>query len=100
MQLTKSQLWSRFRKHNLVCPKLGLSLDISRINFDDEFFSRMAPSMERAFAAMAELERGSIANSDEARMVGHYWLRNSALAPTAEIRAAIDQTVVNIKHFA
>jgi glucose-6-phosphate isomerase len=75
-------------------------LDISRVTFPDEFFSRMGASMDKAFAAMARLERGDIANPDEGRMVGHYWLRNSSLAPTGEIRAAIDQTIVNIKQFA
>ena len=49
---------------------------------------------------MAELERGAIANPDEKRMVGHYWLRNPALAPTPEIRRDIEETVVAIKSFA
>ena len=35
---------------------------------------------------MAELEQGAIANPDENRMVGHYWLRNPSLAPTPAIR--------------
>ncbi len=36
--------------------------------------------MDAAFKAMDELERGAIANQDENRMVGHYWLRNPTLA--------------------
>ena len=56
--------------------------------------------MQKAFAAMAELERGGIANPDENRMVGHYWLRNSALAPTPAFRAEIDGTVAAILAFA
>ena len=43
--------------------------------------------MQNAFLAMTELERGAIANPDEKRMVGHYWLRNSALAPTPAVCA-------------
>ena len=56
--------------------------------------------MEEAFKAMAELENGSIANPDEQRMVGHYWLRNPALSPTAEIRKEIEETIAAIKTFA
>jgi glucose-6-phosphate isomerase len=35
----------------------------------------------RVFAEMAALEGGAIANPDEGRQVGHYWLRAPALAP-------------------
>ena len=37
--------------------------------------------MRAALAAMAALEAGSIANPDEDRAVGHYWLRSPDLAP-------------------
>ena len=33
-------------------------------------------------------------------MVGHYWLRDSKLAPTPELRADIDETNARIKQFA
>ena len=56
--------------------------------------------MQRAFAAMADLERGGIANPDEKRMVGHYWLRNPALAPSGELCRQIEQTVAAVKEFA
>jgi glucose-6-phosphate isomerase len=46
------------------------------------------------------LEAGAIANPDENRMVGHYWLRNSALAPTPDLRHDIDETNKRIKAFA
>jgi len=49
---------------------------------------------------MAALESGAIANPDENRMVGHYWLRTPSLAPTPEIRKEIEDTVVQIKDFA
>jgi len=60
----------------------------------------MRPLVEKAFGAMRELEGGAIANPDENRMVGHYWLRNSKLAPTPELRADIDDTNARIKQFA
>ena len=73
---------------------LGFSLDISRMKFPEDFFERMQPKIEKAFAAMRELEAGAIANPTENRMVGHYWLRNPALAPTPELRAEIQGTAV------
>ena len=42
---------------------------------------------------MKALEAGAIANPDEQRMVGHYWLRAPALAPDADRRAAIEATL-------
>src|ERR1043166_728850 len=100
MTFSKKQLWERFQKYYREYPTLGLALDVSRMNFPEEFFSKMEGPMQRAFAAMAALERGAIANPDEKRMVGHYWLRNSALAPTPEIRADIETTLASIKDFA
>ena len=53
------------------------------------FWSQMAPAMQRAYEAMDRLEAGQIANPDENRMVGHYWLRAPRLAPTNEISGQI-----------
>ncbi len=99
MNWTKIQLWERFKKYYLELPTLGMAIDISRINFSDDFFAVMGPRMKKAFAAMDDLEKGAIANPDENRMVGHYWLRNPALAPTAEIRQQIEETQLAIKSF-
>jgi glucose-6-phosphate isomerase len=93
-------LWLRYQKYLTVCPSIDLSLDISRMRFDDGFFERMKGPIERAFAEMAELEKGAVVNVDENRMVGHYWLRNPELAPTADIRNAITSTVERIVKFA
>jgi len=100
MKLSKEELWIRFQQRYTEFPELGLALDLSRMNFSDDFFVSMEPRMKEAFAAMAELERGAIANPDENRMVGHYWLRNPALAPTPEIRREIEETVLAVKAFA
>lgn len=100
MTPTKEQLWDRFQKYYTEFPTIGLSVDLSRVNFSDDFFSTMEPRVRKAFDAMAALEGGAIANPDEKRMVGHYWLRNAALAPTAEIRQEIEKTLAQIKAFA
>ncbi len=92
--------WDRFQRHHYPFPSLGFALDLSRIPFPEDFLGRMEPEMQRAFAAMAELERGAIANPDENRMVGHYWLRAPQLAPTPELREEISSTLVAIKDFA
>ena len=65
-------IWSRFKTHFYHSAELGVSLDVSRMPFPDEFLVTMAPKMEQAFADMAALEKGAIANPDEKRMVGHY----------------------------
>ena len=98
--LSKEQLWQRFRQYLLECPSLGLSLDISRVRFPDNYFAELEPSMRRAFTAMAALEKGAVANPDEKRMVGHYWLRTPELAPTPELRKEIETTFAAVKSFA
>ena len=100
MNYTKLQWWERFQKYYTEFPALGLAVDLSRMNVDDAFFATMEPKMQKAFADMAALEKGALANPDEKRMVGHYWLRNSALAPTAEIRLEIEDAVAGIQTFA
>ncbi len=75
-------LWQRYQDWLYFHPGLGLYLDISRMRFDDGFVASLQPKFDKAFADMAELEKGAIANPDENRMVGHYWLRNPDLAPT------------------
>jgi glucose-6-phosphate isomerase len=100
MKWTNDQLWERFKRYHLEVAPLGLTLDISRMNFGEDFFSSMGTHLQRAFTAMAELEKGAIANPDEKRMVGHYWLRNPSLAPNAAIRAEIEQTLQRIHRFA
>ena len=95
-----SSLWQRFQRYFLYYRDLDFSLDISRMKFPEDFFEKMQPKIENAFAAMRELEAGAIANPTENRMVGHYWLRNPALAPTPELKAEIQGTINRIKSFA
>src|SRR6266480_2577770 len=94
-----SSLWQRFQRYFLYYRDLGFSFDISRMKFPDDFFEKMRPKIDKAFAAMRALEAGAIANPTEKRMVGHYWLRNPALAPTPEIRTEIEETIKHIKTF-
>src|SRR5712691_2985398 len=72
--MASSSLWQRFQRYFLRYDK-------------HDFSEKMQPKIDKAFAAMRELEAGAIANPDEKRMVGHYWLRNPALAPNKQLRA-------------
>ncbi|MDB6023855.1 MAG: Glucose-6-phosphate isomerase [Verrucomicrobiales bacterium] len=99
MKFTKEQLWERFKKYYFEFPTIGLAIDVSRMNFSEDYFDRMNAPMAKAFQAMAEIERGAIANPDEKRMVGHYWLRNPQLAPTPAITKEIEDTLAAVKSF-
>jgi len=98
--MSSQSLWPRFQQYFLRYDDIGFSMDISRMRFADDFFGKMQPRVEHAFAQMRELENGAIANPDENRMVGHYWLRAPQLAPNAELRSEIENTLRDIKEFA
>ena len=46
---------------------------------------------------MAAIEGGAIANGDEQRQVGHYWLRHPQLAPDPEVQAHIATEIDQIE---
>jgi glucose-6-phosphate isomerase len=92
-------LWQRYQDWLYYHPELGLYLDISRMRFSEAFVQQMEPKFAQAFQAMTELEQGAIANPDENRLVGHYWLRNPELAPNATIKQEITSTLAQITSF-
>ncbi len=75
-------------------------MDLNLLALPEGYFERTRPAMDKAFAAMNELEGGAIANPDEKRMVGHYWLRDSSLAPDEGIREEIETTRRLVTEFA
>jgi glucose-6-phosphate isomerase len=98
--MTERQLWERYQKHLCVVESVGLTLDVSRMNFPDDFLARMRGPLDQAFDAMEALEKGAIANPDEKRRVGHYWLRAPELAPEPALTKDIQDTVAAINAFA
>ncbi|MCP5522606.1 MAG: glucose-6-phosphate isomerase [Verrucomicrobiales bacterium] len=103
MSLTPAQkrkLWKRLPTHRTEFPTLNLSVDLSRVDFPAGLYARSAKLLKPAFGAMKELEQGTIANPDEERMVGHYWLRNPALAPNPALARTIRACQKQIKAFA
>ncbi|CAN1340871.1 Glucose-6-phosphate isomerase 1, chloroplastic [Linum perenne] len=93
-------LWRRYVDWLYQHKELGLYLDVSRIGFTDDFYREMEPRFQQAFDSMRDLEKGSIANPDEGRMVGHYWLRDSKLTPTPFLKTQIETTLDLICSFA
>lgn len=81
-------------------PDIGFSLDLSRMDIPSGFADQMRAQAEGALADLKKLEAGEIANPDEGRMVGHYWLRNPELAPNEEIKAQITEPLAALKEFA
>lgn len=93
-------LWQRFCSLLWHDPSQGFWLDVSRMGISLETLESLSPAFDQAFAAMAELEGGSIANPDEGRQVGHYWLRNPALAPDPAAGAHVSAEIDAIERFA
>ncbi|MEM7386861.1 MAG: glucose-6-phosphate isomerase [Verrucomicrobiota bacterium] len=92
--------WQRYNEFLLRETETGISLDISRMAFPGDFFSSMEKKAQEAFAAMKALEEGVIANPDEDRQVGHYWLRDASLAPDKETSKAIKDALAQVETFA
>jgi len=92
--------WARFRHWHCASPEVGVQLDLARMGLTDDLVEAMRPALAGALRAMADLERGAIANPDENRRVGHYWLRAPDLAPDAETTRAIRETLEQVVEFA
>ncbi|MGE3173115.1 MAG: glucose-6-phosphate isomerase [Planctomycetota bacterium] len=91
---SRFDLYCRWR-HALEDP--FVELDLSHAGLTDADLDRLGPALQQALAAMQLLEHGAIANPDEQRMVGHYWLRAPGLAPSDEVQDAIVATLEHIE---
>ncbi len=92
--------WTTFSELYRDYPELGFRLDLSNAGISLAQLQELSAKLEQAQKAMADIEAGHIANADENRMVGHYWLRNAAKAPTPELTDCIEKTIDDIKRFA
>src|SRR5690606_16961787 len=90
---------ARYNQFLCKCPGVGVQLDLSKSGITLKYLASMEPNVQAAFEAMVGLERGEIANPDEQRMVGHYWLRAPSLAPE-DLREAIAGEIEHVKAFA
>src|SRR5512135_3474798 len=98
--MTNTNHWERYKKYLNSNLNIGLTVDVSRMMFPDDYFGRMESQIQKAFDDMGGIESGIIANPDENRMVGHYWLRAPELAPKKEITRDIQKNLQAIKDFA
>jgi glucose-6-phosphate isomerase len=98
--MTPRELWERYKAQLFDDPGLGVRLDVSRSGLEEAAFREREAALQEALSAMEALEGGAVANPDEKRMVGHYWLRAPEKAPTAEIASAIRETRDRVLAFA
>jgi glucose-6-phosphate isomerase len=98
--VTQQQLWQRYREWLYYHPNLGIYVDISRIRLTSELVQQLEPEFAKAFADMEALEGGAVANPDEHRQVGHYWLRAPERAPRPDLTQAIRNAIDKIETFA
>jgi glucose-6-phosphate isomerase len=98
--MTPSELWEHYKTLLFDDPALGVRLDLSRMNLGPGTLEDAEGALRAAYSAMDALEAGDIANPDEDRRVGHYWLRAPDRAPSAEITRDILETQARILDFA
>ncbi len=97
-----NSLWNRYQRYLVRYDEaeLQFSLDISRMNFAEGWLRGMEPQCQAAFEHLKRLEAGEHVNQEEDRMVGHYWLRNSNLAPKPHLQQEIGTSLADAKRFA
>ena len=88
-----------FKDTLFYAPETQLMMDWSGMGMDKAYLDSMEDKIAAALAGMRDLEGGAVANPDEGRMVGHYWLRAPELAPTPELRQAVEDCVAKIRVF-
>ena len=99
--MTQAASLQHFLKHYQTATSVGISLDTSRASSESGKDAALTNDMlERAKSEMTALEAGEIANADEQRMVGHYWLRTPAMAPTETMKADIEKARSQVIAFA
>ena len=81
-------------------PHLGFASDYRLVGFPKDYLTENHQLLQQAYTAMHDLEHGALANPDENRMVGHYWLRSPNLAPTTELTNEITRTLNHVKECA
>ncbi len=77
-----------------------VELDLSHGALAESDVKALEAPLLKALVAMQALEKGGIANADEKRMVGHFWLRAPGLAPSPEFEEEIVRTIGSIETFA
>jgi glucose-6-phosphate isomerase len=90
----------RYLDRRLVLDDPFVELDLGHALLDELELGRLDAPLQQALRAMQALEAGAIANRDEQRQVGHYWLRAPGLAPDEATQQAIVETLARCEQFA
>ena len=77
----------------------GVEINFQRMKLPSDLSEKYADQISAAVTEMTAVEAGEKVNADEGRQVGHYWLRNPAIAPDA-LRSDITTTQTAIAKFA
>lgn len=77
----------------------GINFDFTRSSLSEICLEDYADFFASLQKKMVNLEAGEIANESENRMVGHYWLRDTSLAPNDKIAAEIEGQIEKVKNF-
>ncbi|MCI5066271.1 glucose-6-phosphate isomerase [bacterium] len=95
--------WGEYQDKSLILLDETFRFHYALFPFSPEGDPRSTRSAELFSSAIAEMERieaGELVNTDEGRMVGHYWLRAPELAPNPEIREEIEREQQHVLRFA
>jgi len=91
--------FARYLRFRSLLDDPHIELDLSFSGLEPGDVEARTPALHAALDAMRDLEGGSIANPDEGRQVGHFWLRAPGLAPNPEVEQAIKACIDDIESF-
>jgi glucose-6-phosphate isomerase len=92
--------FSHYLRRRAVLDDPFVELDTAHADLSDAALAALAAPFARSLEAMRALENGAVANADEGRMVGHFWLRAPGLAPEPAIEDAIVKALAAVETFA
>ena len=95
-----SSRFARYLRFRSVLDDPFVELDLSHSALTEASVATLQPQLQAALDAMAALEQGGVANPDEGRMVGHFWLRAPGLAPDDAVGEQIRAAVEDVEQFA
>jgi glucose-6-phosphate isomerase len=97
---TPRDRFAQYQRFRSVLEDPFVELDLGHAGLQEADVEALGAGLSRALVAMQSLEGGGVANADEKRMVGHFWLRAPGLAPQPEIEEAIVAAIARIEAFA
>ena len=91
--------FARYLRFRSVLDDPHVELDLSYSALQAGDVEALAQPLHQALAAMRALEGGCIANPDEQRQVGHFWLRAPGIAPDPSVEQAIKACIDDLESF-